>query len=227
MTYDEAVAWLDGHVNLETGVGFVATRERGAPTLDRIREVTALLGSPQLEFDAVHITGTNGKTSVARMVASLLEVSGRSVGLTTSPHLERVNERIVWDGDPISDQELARVLTQIRTAESFLAGPPSYFEIMIAAAFTFFADVAVHQAVIEVGMGGTWDATNIVDAAVAVVTNIGIDHVEFLGPHAPGHRAGQGRDRPPGCDAGLRGDRPGAGGRVRRPRSGPGLAARP
>ncbi len=182
MTIDEALAWLDSHVNLETGVGFRPGRARGAPTLERIRELTTLLGTPQAEFGSVHVTGTNGKTSVARMVATLLETSELSVGLTTSPHLERVNERIEWNGDPIPDHELARVLTQIRTIEEFLTESPSYFEIMIAASFTYFADVAVHAAIVEVGMGGTWDATNVLDAEVAVVTNVGIDHVEYLGP---------------------------------------------
>ena len=183
MNLAEALAWLDGHVNLETGTGFPAqpTRERGAPTLDRIRELTALLGSPQEEFPSVHLTGTNGKTSAARMVAALLETTGRSVGLATSPHLEHVNERVGWNGDAIDDASLARVLTQIELTEEFLTELPSYFEIMVAAAFTFFADVAVHVGVIEVGMGGTWDATNVVDADVAVVTNVGLDHTNFLG----------------------------------------------
>ena len=183
MTLREALAWLDGHVNLETGVGFTAppTRERGAPTLDRIRELTTLLGTPQAEFPTVHLTGTNGKTSTARMTATLLEATGRSVGLATSPHLEHVRERVVWNGDPIDDASLARVLTQIEVTEEFLAELPSYFEIMVAAAFTFFADVAVHVGVVEVGMGGTWDATNVVDADVAVVTNVGLDHTAFLG----------------------------------------------
>ena len=183
MTLREALAWLDGHVNLETGVGFTAppTRERGAPTLDRIRELTTLLGTPQAEFSTVHLTGTNGKTSTARMAATLLEATGRSVGLATSPHLEHVRERVVWNGDPIDDASLARVLTQIEVTEEFLAELPSYFEIMVAAAFTFFADVAVHVGVVEVGMGGTWDATNVVDADVAVVTNVGLDHTAFLG----------------------------------------------
>lgn len=179
----EALAWLDGHVNLETGVGFTAqpTRERGMPTLERIRALTDLLGTPQAEFPSIHLTGTNGKTSTARMTASLLEASGRSVGLATSPHLECVNERIEWNGEMIDDANLARVLTQIAVTEEFLPEAPSYFEIMVAAGFTFFADVAVHVAVVEVGMGGTWDATNVVDAPVAVVTNVGIDHVAFLG----------------------------------------------
>ena len=181
MNLAEAMAWLDGHVNLETGVGFVPDRQRGAPTLDRIRELTALLGTPQLEYPAVHVTGTNGKGSTARMIAALFEASGRSTGLTTSPHLERVNERIVWDEEPIADDELARVLTQIASVEEFLTAAPSYFEIMIAAAFTYFADVAVDVAVVEVGMGGSWDATNVIDAPVAVVTNVALDHMEFLG----------------------------------------------
>ncbi len=181
MNLDAALTWLDGHVNLETGVGFQSGRQRGAPTLARIRELTELLGSPQLEYPSVHVTGTNGKTSTVRMIAGLFEASGRSTGLTTSPHLERVNERIGWNGEPIDDAELARVLTQIAGIEEFLTELPSYFEIMIAAALTYFADVAVDVAVVEVGMGGTWDATNVIDAPVAVVTNVGIDHVEYLG----------------------------------------------
>jgi dihydrofolate synthase/folylpolyglutamate synthase len=180
---DEALTWLDGHVNLETGVGFQAqpTRERGAPTLDRIRELTALLGTPQAEFRSVHLTGTNGKTSTARMIATVLESTGRSVGLATSPNLEHVRERVVWNDEPIDDASLARILTQISQIEEFLTESPSYFEIMVAAAFTFFADVAVHVGVVEVGMGGTWDATNVIDADVAVVTNVALDHVAFLG----------------------------------------------
>ena len=181
MKLTEALAWLDGHVNLETGVGFSSGRQRGAPTLTRIRELTALLGTPQAEYPAVHITGTNGKTSTTRMVSALLETGGASVGSTTSPHLERVNERVVWNNDPIDDDELARILSQIAEIEPFLAEPPSYFEIMIGLAFTYFADVAVDVAVIEVGMGGTWDATNVIDAGVAVVTNVGLDHMEYLG----------------------------------------------
>ncbi|MGZ6999780.1 MAG: bifunctional folylpolyglutamate synthase/dihydrofolate synthase [Acidimicrobiia bacterium] len=193
MTLAEALAWLDGHVNLETGVGFPHPptggpagtgpkgRERGAPTLDRIRALTELLGTPQAEFPTVHLTGTNGKTSTARMAACVLEATGRSVGLATSPHLEAVNERIGWNGEPIDDASLARVPTQIAVVEEFLPESPSYFEIMVAAAFTYFADVAVHVAVVEVGMGGTWDATNVVDAEVAVVTNVGLDHTAFLG----------------------------------------------
>ncbi len=181
MNLSEALVWLDGHVNLETGVGFTPGRKRGAPTLARIRELTDLLGTPQADFPAIHVTGTNGKTSTARIAAALLDTGGASTGLTTSPHLERLNERVTWNEEPIGDDDVARILTQIAAIEEFLTESPSYFEIMIALAFTFFADVAVDIAVVEVGMGGTWDATNVINAGVAVVTNIAVDHTEFLG----------------------------------------------
>jgi len=180
----EALAWLDAHVNLETGVGVPAgvSRRATAPTLDRIRAMVELLGSPHLDYPAVHLTGTNGKTSVARMTASLLAASGLSVGSFTSPHLERVNERIAWNGEPIGDADLDDVLARVAELEPFISDRPSYFEILTASALARFADGAVEAAVVEVGLGGTWDATNVVDGRVAVVTNVSIDHVEYLGP---------------------------------------------
>jgi len=183
VTRFEAIAWLDAHVNLETGVGAPtgADRRKQAPTLERIRALLELLGSPQVEYPAIHVTGTNGKTSAVRMATALLGGAGLSVGSYTSPHLERVNERIAWDGDPIGDAMLAEVLTHVAAAEDHLAHRPSYFEVLTAAAFDLFADVAVEVAVVEVGLGGTWDATNVLDAGVAVVTNVSIDHVEYLG----------------------------------------------
>ncbi|MGZ8753016.1 MAG: bifunctional folylpolyglutamate synthase/dihydrofolate synthase [Acidimicrobiia bacterium] len=184
----DARAWLDAHVNLETGVGVSAgpSRRATAPTLDRIRALVELLGSPQLSYQVVHVTGTNGKTSVARMTASLLAATGLSVGSFTSPHLRTVNERISWNGEPISDAELDALLSLVAELEPALAerglDRPSWFEILTAVALTWFADIAVDVAVVEVGLGGTWDSTNVVDAAVAVVTNVSIDHVEYLGP---------------------------------------------
>jgi dihydrofolate synthase/folylpolyglutamate synthase len=175
-------AWLDAHINLETGVGVPApTRERGAPTLDRIGALLQYLGSPQLEYPAVHITGTNGKTSVTRMATELLSTVGLLVGSTTSPHLERVNERMTVNGEPISDAELDEQLRVVALVEREIGLDPSYFEVVIAAALRWFADVAIDVAVVEVGMGGTWDATNVVDGRVAVVTNVSADHVAFLG----------------------------------------------
>jgi dihydrofolate synthase / folylpolyglutamate synthase len=178
-----ARAWLDAHVNLEsTGLPPGADRRATAPTLDRIRALVDLLGSPQESYPEIHLTGTNGKTSAARMTSALLEASGLSVGTYTSPHLEDVNERLVWNGQPVDDATLAQLLSRIGDIEAHLPERPSYFEILTAAALLWFSDVAVDVAVVEVGVGGTWDATNVVDGRIAVVTNVSVDHVEYLGP---------------------------------------------
>ncbi len=175
-------------MNLETGVGVAVgpSRRAIAPTLERIAALVELLGSPQLSYPVVHVTGTNGKTSVTRMTASLLAATGLSVGSFTSPHLRVVNERISWNGEPIPDAELDALLGLVAELEPALADRgldrPSWFEILTAVAFTWFADIAVDVAVVEVGLGGTWDSTNVVDGIVAVVTNVSIDHVEYLGP---------------------------------------------
>jgi dihydrofolate synthase / folylpolyglutamate synthase len=176
--------WLDAHANLETGVGVPARGGVGRRLLavDRQRPLMELLGSPQLEYPAVHVTGTNGKTSVARMISALLNVSGISVGSYTSPHLQRVNERIAWNGDPIDDLSLDEQLAAVALVEDLLPDEPSYFEILTAAALRWFGDIAVDAAVVEVGLGGAGDATNVVDGLVAVVTNVSIDHVEYIGP---------------------------------------------
>jgi len=178
----EAFAWLDAHVNLES-LGAPPGRDRraSAPTLARMEALARLLGSPQLEYGAIHLTGTNGKTSVARIASALLISAGVSTGTYTSPHLERLNERMAWDGTPIDDATLADRLAQVALIEPHLPDVPSYFEILTGAALTWFADVAVEAAVVEVGLGGTWDATNVVDGDVAVVTNVSIDHVDYLG----------------------------------------------
>jgi len=180
MSIGEALAWLDAHVNLEVH-GAPPGRRIAAPTLDRIRALTELLGSPELSYPVIHCTGTNGKTSVARMTAELLGAVGLSVGTYTSPHLERVHERLVWNGDPIPDGDLAEQLTILAEVESHLDDRSSYFELLTAAAFRWFADSAVEVGVVEVGLGGRWDATNVADGEVAVVTNVSVDHVEFLG----------------------------------------------
>jgi dihydrofolate synthase/folylpolyglutamate synthase len=180
---DNARAWLDGHYNLETGVGWPAHNRREAgPTRERIEALLRYLGSPQLEFPAVHLTGTNGKTSTARMITQLFVDLGLSVGSYTSPHLQRVNERLSYQGEPIGDSDLDALLDTMRVVERELAIQPSYFEVLTAAAFSWFAELAVDVAVVEVGLGGTWDATNCLATRVAVVTNIAIDHVELLGP---------------------------------------------
>ena len=183
MNIDEARPWLDAHINLESlGAPAGAERRSSALALDRVRNLVELLGSPQLSYPTIHLTGTNGKTSVARMTAGLLAEAGLSVGSYTSPHLERVNERLSWNAAPIDDDALAEVLTVVADVAGHLSDPPSYFEILTAAALHWFADVAVDVAVVEVGLGGGRDATNIVDGRVAVVTNVSVDHVEYIGP---------------------------------------------
>ena len=183
----ELRAWLDAHVNLERGIGRPANVARvEAPTLARIQELTLLMGSPQLDFASVHLTGTNGKTSTARITAAILQAAGNKVGTYTSPNLERINDRMTVDGEEVTDERFDELLRTVRTVEPHLSAPPSYFEILTAAAFYWFCDEAVDVAVVEVGLGGTWDATNILDAEVAVITNIAIDHVEYLGPTREG-----------------------------------------
>jgi dihydrofolate synthase / folylpolyglutamate synthase len=183
---DDLLAWLDRHVDLERRADAPSTRRVEAPTLDRIRALVGLLGDPQQAYPVVHVTGTNGKTSASRLVASLLEARGLTVGLFTSPHLSRVNERVARNGEPISDDDLADALGRIEAVELLLDDSPSFFEIVTAAAFDWFADVAVDVAVVEVGLGGLWDATNVADATVAVVSNVDVDHVEYLGPTREG-----------------------------------------
>lgn len=169
-------------MNLESlGVPAGATRRLDRPTLARMEALATLLGSPQLEYPVVHLTGTNGKTSTTRVATALLVESGLSVGAFTSPHLERVNERISWNDHPIDDETLNELLVLVATIEPHLPEPPSYFEILTGLAYRWFADIAVDAAVIEVGVGGRWDATNVVAGRVAAVTNVSVDHVEYLG----------------------------------------------
>ena len=137
-----------------------------------------MLGDPQTAYPVIHLTGTNGKGSTARMLEALLRGHGLSVGLYTSPHLESLNERLVWDGRPIEDDELAEVLSELASLESLFEGEPTWFELVTAAAFAWFAQQAVDVAVVEVGLLGRYDATNVADGLVAVVTNVGRDHTD-------------------------------------------------
>jgi dihydrofolate synthase / folylpolyglutamate synthase len=159
------------------------------PSTARIAALMELLGSPQLSYPCIHIAGTNGKTSVARMVDALLTAFSRRTGRTTSPHLQSAVERIAIDGNPISP---ALYVDTYREIEPFVqlvdqqsqadGGPAmSKFEVVTGMAFAAFADAPIDIGVIEVGLGGRWDATNVVNAAVAVITPIGVDHADFLG----------------------------------------------
>jgi dihydrofolate synthase / folylpolyglutamate synthase len=164
------------------------------PSLTRISALMDLLGSPQLGYPSIHIAGTNGKTSVARMVDALLTALHRRTGRTTSPHLQSVVERIAIDGQPISPAQYVATYREVEPfvqmidQQSQAAGGPemSKFEVLTAMAFAAFADAPVDVAVVEVGMGGRWDATNVINAPVDVITPISIDHVDYLGPEIAG-----------------------------------------
>jgi dihydrofolate synthase/folylpolyglutamate synthase len=167
------------------------------PSTVRIEALLEMLGSPQRGYPSIHVAGTNGKTSVTRMIDALLTAFSRRTGRTTSPHLQAATERIAIDGKPISPAQYVATYTEIepfveivdrQSQAGELAGEPgepgpkmSKFEVLTAMAFAAFADAPVDVAVIETGLGGRWDATNVVDAPVAVITPIGLDHTDFLG----------------------------------------------
>ena len=176
MDYESALAYLDDHASYDK------TGRVDSPSVEPISRLASAMGDPHLTQPVIHVTGTNGKGSTVQIISRLLMAQGLTVGTYTSPHLERVNERIKRNGEPISDEEFAEAIAGIADMEAITGVRPTYFEAVTAAAFRWFADVAVDVAVVEVGMLGRWDATNIVDAQVAVVTNIALDHTEFAGP---------------------------------------------
>jgi dihydrofolate synthase/folylpolyglutamate synthase len=160
------------------------------PTMDRIQALLDLLGDPQAASPVVHITGTNGKTSTARMVDALLATTGLRTGRFISPHLQVVTERISLDGVPISRDRYVEayrdVAPYVSLVDAAQPNPLSKFEVLVAMAFAAFADAPVDAAVIEVGLGGTWDSTNVADGKVAVIGPVGVDHVEYLGSDVVG-----------------------------------------
>ena len=176
MQYGEALNYLDEHASYEK------TGRVESPSLDNINTFMDLMGQPQLSYPVIHITGTNGKGSTTQIITQLLIAHGLQVGTYTSPHLEALTERISRNNEPISEQDFADCVAAIADIEVIGGVRPSYFEVMTAAAFRYFADTAVDVAVIEVGMLGRWDATNVVNSSVAVITNIALDHQEFAGP---------------------------------------------
>jgi dihydrofolate synthase/folylpolyglutamate synthase len=176
MQYGEALNYLDEHASYEK------TGRVESPSLDNINTFMDLMGQPHLSYPVIHITGTNGKGSTTQIITQLLIAHGLQVGTYTSPHLEKLTERISRNNEPISEQDFADCVAAIADIEVIGGVRPSYFEVMTAAAFRYFADTAVDVAVIEVGMLGRWDATNVVNSSVAVVTNIALDHTEFAGP---------------------------------------------
>ncbi len=155
------------------------------PSLDRIRALVTLLGDPQRAYPVIHITGTNGKTSTSRMTEALLRARGLRTGLFTSPHLSSVRERICVDGQPLDAEQFVAAYEEIRryldVVDAAHEVPLSFFEVLVGMAFSVFADAPVDVCVLEVGMGGTWDNTNVADGAVAVVTPVSVDHARYLG----------------------------------------------
>ena len=155
------------------------------PTLDRIEAFMELLGDPQRSYPALHLTGTNGKTSTARMIEALIGAIGLRVGRFSSPHLESMTERISLDGEPMSEEAFVAAFNDVAPYTHLVDAdsdhPLSFFETVVAMAYAAFADAPVDAAVVEVGMGGRWDATNVIDAKVAVLTPIAMDHAAYLG----------------------------------------------
>ena len=165
--------------------GRYPAEDRMVPDLDRIRLLTDLLGDPQRAYPSIHLTGTNGKTSTARMVDGLLRGFGLRPGRYTSPHLDSVTERICLDGEPLSEERFVEVYDEVlpivQVVDERSAVPMTFFEVLTGMAFAAFADAPVDAAVLEVGLGGTWDATNVVQASTCVVLPVGLDHVPLLG----------------------------------------------
>jgi len=160
------------------------------PSLDRVNALMTVLGDPQKTYPVLHIAGTNGKGSTARMIDALLTRMGLRTGRYTSPHLQLVTERIAIDGSPIPASKYVSVYTDIEPYVRMVdgaGGPPmSKFEVLTGMAFAAFADAPVEVAVLETGLGGRWDATNVADAQVAVITPVGLDHVDYLGSDIAG-----------------------------------------
>jgi len=176
-SYPQALTWLESHVDFER----VAPNRQSVPTLEPIRETLALLASPQLDYPTVHITGTNGKGTTTTLTSALLSATGLRVGTFTSPDLHAVNERIAVNGKPIDDEEFVGLLSRLADVESVSGVTLTRFEVLTVGALLHFSDEGVDVAVIEVGMGGTWDSTNVIDSSVAVLTNVDLDHTAVLG----------------------------------------------
>jgi dihydrofolate synthase/folylpolyglutamate synthase len=155
------------------------------PSLDRITALTELLGEPQRSYPVIHLTGTNGKTSTSRMIDTLIRATGLRTGRFTSPHVESMTERISVDGEPLTEEQFLEAYQDVAPlaalADEDAVHPLSFFETVVAMAYAAFANAPVDAAVVEVGMGGSWDATNVADATVAVILPIAVDHSAYLG----------------------------------------------
>jgi dihydrofolate synthase/folylpolyglutamate synthase len=179
MNYEQAISYLDRHI----GLG-------GEPGLGRMRDLLDLMGRPPEGYPIIHVAGTNGKTSTSKLATLLLVGHGLTTGTYTSPHLQAIEERLAVNARTSTSEEFALAISDVAAFADLREGagdqPNTYFELTTAAAFAYFADQAVNAAVLEVGLGGRLDATNVVDAEVCVVTSIGKDHTEFQGEDIAG-----------------------------------------
>lgn len=171
MSFTEALRYLDRHINLEARAGFFEDL-----SLNSMEKLMELSGDPHKAFRTIHVTGTNGKGSTATMIARLLQAQGLRVGRYSSPHLDSITERIEIDGEPVERELFAEEVLALASVAELSEFPASYFELLTATAYRIFAAEAVEVAVVEVGVLGRFDATNVIEADVAVVTNIGTDH---------------------------------------------------
>jgi dihydrofolate synthase/folylpolyglutamate synthase len=177
-SYAEALNWLESHVDFER----LAPNHQLVPSLDPIRDTLAQFADPQGDYPTIHITGTNGKGTTTTITSALLRATGLRVGTFTSPDLHAVNERIAVNGEPIDDEAFIGVLERLSDVETVTGITLTRFELLTVGAFLHFSDEGVDVGVIEVGLGGTWDSTNVIDSDVAVLTNVDLDHTAVLGP---------------------------------------------
>ena len=177
-SYADALTWLESHVDYER----VAPNRQEIPTLQPVIDTLAMLAEPHHDYPTIHITGTNGKGSTTTLISALLSATGLRVGAFTSPDLHAVNERIAVNSEPIDDEEFIALIQRLSDVESVSGIALTRFELLTVAAFLHFSDEGVDVAVVEVGLGGTWDSTNVIDSVVAVLTNVDLDHTAVLGP---------------------------------------------
>ncbi|MEI6710587.1 MAG: Mur ligase family protein, partial [Actinomycetota bacterium] len=175
--YEDALGWLEAHVDFER----VAPNHADVPSLEPVRQFLAAVADPQRDYPSVHITGTNGKGTTTTLTSALLHATGLRVGAFTSPDLHAINERIAVNGEPVGDRELVTLIERLSDIEEATGIELTRFELLTAGALLHFSDEGVDVAVIEVGLGGTWDSTNVIDSDVAVITNVDLDHVAVLG----------------------------------------------
>ncbi len=179
MIFSEAIDYLYSRLPVFHRIGPKALKPGLANTL----QLCAVLGNPQTKFRSIHVGGTNGKGSTAHMLAAVYQSAGYRVGLYTSPHLKSFTERIRINGQPIAEEDVAAFVTQYQSLIETVE--PSFFEVSVAMAFDYFAQAAVDVAIVEVGLGGRLDSTNVITPLLSVITNIGYDHTDILGDTLP------------------------------------------